>query len=181
MIEATSLVNATITLEPIITSLLTVVSGVVVYIVGEILHTTWIKPLQEYKQIKTKIVTLLTYYARDYCNVVDLANDGEKRIAEQIEVGKELRMLSSQLLGFIEQVSWFRVGIPSNVRLSKASEELMGLSNSLFSAYGQKPTNEDVKLNERRVAEVYSLLKVYKKCKIKNKEKSKKRKKSKAK
>ena len=161
MTEAISMV------EPIITALLTVVTGVIVYIVGEILHTSWIKPLQEYKQLKSKIVTLLTYYARDYCNIVDLVNDCEERKKEQAKVGEELRMLSSQLLGFIEQVSWFRVGIPSNKRLSKASEQLRGLSNSLFAPYNQKASTEDVDLNNQRVAEIYSLLKVYKKSKNK--------------
>lgn len=177
MTEAISMV------EPIITALLTVVTGVAVYICGEILHTIWIKPLQEYKQLKSKIVTLLTYYARDYCNIVDLVNDSEERKKEQTKVGEELRMLSSQLLGFIEQVSWFRVGIPSNKRLSKASEQLMGLSNSLFAPYNQKASTEDVDANNQRVAEIYSLLKVYKKCKEQsaknNKNKRKKAKKSK--
>ena len=159
--------------EALLTALLTVVSGVVVYICGEILHTIWIKPLQEYKQLKSKIVTLLTYYARDYSNIVDLVNDSEERKKEQAKVGEELRMLSSQLLGFIEQVSWFRVGIPSNKRLSKASEQLMGLSNSLFAPYNQKASTEDVDSNNQRVAEIYSLLKVYKKSKNKANNKTK--------
>ena len=174
MTEAISMV------EPIITALLTVVTGVAVYICGEILHTIWIKPLQEYKQLKSKIVTLLTYYARDYCNIVDLVNDSEERKKEQTKVGEELRMLSSQLLGFIEQVSWFRVGIPSNKRLSKASERLMGLSNSLFAPYNQEPSVEQGLSNEHIVNEIYYLLKVYKKSKKQNTKKSKnKRKKAK--
>jgi len=155
--------------EIILTSLLTVVSGVIVYIVGEILHTTWIKPLQEYKEIKSKIVTLLTFYARDYVNIVDTDKDSEKRKEEQDKVSEELRMLSSQLLGFIEQTSWFRIGIPSNNELLKASQELMGLSNSLFAPHKQKPSQEQAQFNRERVDEIYSLLKVYKKHKAKAK------------
>lgn len=48
----------------LITILITVVSGVLVYIIGEILQTVWLTPLQKFKAIKHDIAVTLTFYAR---------------------------------------------------------------------------------------------------------------------
>lgn len=48
--------------------LATVVSGVLVYIIGEVLQTIWLSPLQKYKQIKHDVAVALSYHARVYIN-----------------------------------------------------------------------------------------------------------------
>lgn len=45
--------------------IITVVSGVLVYIIGEILQTVWLAPLQKFKSIKHDVSVALTYYATD--------------------------------------------------------------------------------------------------------------------
>lgn len=54
--------------------LITVVSGVLVYIIGEILQTVWLTPLQKFKAIKHDIAVTLTFYARIYTNKIDAAH-----------------------------------------------------------------------------------------------------------
>ena len=122
--------------EIFLTSTLTVVSGVIVYIIGEVLQTIWLSPLQKYKEIKHDVAVTLTYYARDYNNVVDI-KDKEKIDLENIkEVSDKLRTISCELTGYIETLSWMKIGIPTKKDLSEAAKCLMGLSNSLTTPYG---------------------------------------------
>ena len=50
--------------ENVWTIIITVVSGVLVYIIGEILQTVWLAPLQKFKSIKHDVSVALTYYAK---------------------------------------------------------------------------------------------------------------------
>ena len=45
----------------LITCVLTIVSGVLVYIIGEIVQTIWLHPLQKYKEIKHDIEVSLSF------------------------------------------------------------------------------------------------------------------------
>ena len=55
--------------------IITVISGVLVFIIGQILKEIWLTPLQEYKKLKSKISFSLSYYAQYYSNVVDTDTD----------------------------------------------------------------------------------------------------------
>lgn len=156
------------------TVLITVVSGVCVYIFGEILQTIWIEPLQKYKQLKRDIVWALSYYANVYTNVIDSASADEKVKAEYADDRDKLRKLSCDIRSFVETLSWFRLGIPSKKRLIDASDELMGLSNSLTSPYGTVPTTAQCAQNRQVAERIYSALGVYsKKKKLKQTKKMK--------
>lgn len=122
--------------EILLTSSLTVVSGVIVYIIGEVLQTIWLSPLQKYKDIKHDVAVTLTYYARDYSNVVDVKDNNNCRFDVINEVSDKLRMASCELTGYIETLSWMKIGIPPKDDLKEAAEYLMGLSNSLTTPYG---------------------------------------------
>ena len=145
------------------TVLITVVSGVCVYIFGEILQTIWIEPLQKYKQLKRESVWALSYYANVYTNIVDLACADEATKGEYADVRDKLRTLSCEIRSFVETLSWFRLGIPSKKRLIDAADNLMLLSNSLFSPYNTPPTSGDHYRNREAAEEIYSALGVYSK------------------
>ena len=103
----------------------------------------------------------LSFYARVYTNIVDAANVDMTTREEYGDVSDKIRTLSCELKGYIETLSWFKIGIPSKKNLIKASETLMGLSNSLFSPYNTKPTTEENVRNKAMVNEVFSLLGIY--------------------
>ena len=46
----------------VLPTLITVISGVLVYMFGELLNTIWLRPLQEYKNIKSNIAKCLVFY-----------------------------------------------------------------------------------------------------------------------
>lgn len=141
--------------------IVTVVSGVLVYIIGEMLQTIWLAPLQKYKEIKHDVAVALSSYAREYTNVIDFACANDKQLEEYREVCDTLRKLSCEIKGFIETLSWFKVGIPSKKKLAEASDSLMILSNSLFSPYNTPPTVQDGHENKETANEVYKALGMY--------------------
>jgi hypothetical protein len=114
----------------------TVVSGVVVYVASEYVKEIWLSPLQEYKKIKQKVSYLLNNYACYYSNVVDPESATEEEKKEYRRVSLETRDLACELRAFIETISRVRFGIPQKDKIYDASAELIGLSNSYFTAYG---------------------------------------------
>ena len=157
------------------TVLATVVSGVVVYILGEILQTVWIEPLQKYKQLKREVSWALSYYANVYTNVMDQAVAPETIKSEYTAVSANLRKLSCDVRSFVETLSWFRLGIPPKKRMVEAAEELMLLSNSLYSPYETAPSSADGFENKQAADRIYSALGVYRKKKLTLRKKAKTR------
>ena len=147
------------------TVLVTVISGVLVYILGEILQTVWIEPLQKYKQLKREVSWALSYYANVYTNIIDRAVASETIKTEYSAVSDNLRKLSCDVRSFVETLSWFRLGIPTKKRLVNAADELMLLSNSLYSPYQTAPSPADGFKNKQAADRIYSALGVYRKKK----------------
>ena len=154
--------------ENVQTIIITVVSGVLVYIIGEILQTVWLAPLQKFKSIKHDVSVALTYYARVYTNVIDWVNADEDLRKEYDETADKLRELACEVKGFIETLSWFKLGIPSKKRLNEAYELLMLLSNSLFSPAHVAPTTEECRSNKETAEQVYAALGMYSRRKKKH-------------
>jgi hypothetical protein len=139
----------------------TVISGVIVFIIGQILTTVWLHPLQNYKDLKQKIAEKLSFYARDYTNVIDLAKASEKEKMIYADASDDLRQLSCELTGFIETLSWIKIGIPRRKNLKKAADKLMLLSNSFFSPYNVTPNSKNNQLNHDTANEIRRLMKMY--------------------
>ena len=154
-------------MENLITILITVGSGVLVYIIGEILQTVWLTPLQKFKAIKHDVAVTLTFYSRIYTNIIDAAHSTMSDREEYSEVSDKIRNLSCELKGYIETLSWIKIGIPSKKKLFEAADLLMILSNSLFSPYDVAPTTQDNRENKDVANQVFALLGMYSKKKSK--------------
>lgn len=153
--------------EQLIATMLTVVSGVIVgvlvFIVGQILTSIWLKPLQQYKDLKKETVYKLTYYANLYSNVIDLADysDSDKFVEEFKLASDELRKLSCSLKGFAETISWFRIGIPNQETINDSADLIMLLSNSFFTPYNTGESHEQNRENYYIANEIFKKLKCY--------------------
>lgn len=141
--------------------IITVISGVLVYIIGQILKEIWLTPLQEYKKLKSKISFSLSYYAQYYSNVVDLATCGEETKKIYIAASDEMRKISCELDGFIETLSWFKPCIPKKKNLYEASREIMGISNGFFCPYNTNETGIRINNNIKARNTIYKLLNIY--------------------
>ena len=137
--------------------ILTVVSGVLVFLIGEMLNVVWLQPLNVYKIIKKDIAKALTYYANIYTNVIDPTEKNESWKQEHINASNQLRELSCELEGFIQTLSWIKIGIPKKQKLKEATELLMYLSNCMFDPHKYQQ-NVD---NKNTATEIRKLLKIY--------------------
>jgi hypothetical protein len=136
----------------------TVVSGVLVYLAGLLVNEIWLSPLQQYKKIKQAISYNLTFYANMYTNVIDLADKDVVRIESYKKAGDELRRLASELRGFIQILSWFKPMMPSKKALWEASRCLIGLSNGFFCAYNTHETHQMIEDNDQNAKDICKFL-----------------------
>ncbi len=144
-----------------LTIFITVLSGVLVFVISEWMKEIWLTPLQNYKKLRGKVSKSLTMYACYYHNPVDIANHDNKLPDDYKTASEELRMLASELRAFIETLSWCKLGIPSKGELYDASAHLIGLSNSMMVPYN---THLDMGIDNSRENEneVKRLLRIYK-------------------
>ena len=137
--------------------LTTILSGVIVYLLGQYFHVVWLIPLQEYKEIRAEIARKLLLYANVYSNVVRNDEKSEKWKNEHIEVMAQLRLLAAELEGYIQTLYWFKLGIPSKKKLSQAASLILELSNSCFDPY----PIEQSKRNHDTAGKIRKLLRIY--------------------
>ena len=117
----------------LINLLVTVISGVAVYVFSELFTEFVLRPIQEYKQLKGKVSKLLVLYAQYYCN--PQPHGSEDRSPDWLAASDALRDLASDVAAYAETkpLSLFTFFIiPTKKKLSKASSLLIGISNSLF-------------------------------------------------
>ena len=146
--------------QSLLTCVITVISGVLVFIIGQYLLTIWVQPLQKYKELKQKISYSLTYYARYYNNVLDNAHRSLLEETSLYENGSdEIRKLASELRGFAETISWIHFGIPNKKVLYETSEKLIGLSNSFFSS--EQHIQDTISRNIDKVEKIKRNLKMH--------------------
>lgn len=110
----------------LVSMILTVLSGVLVFILGQLFIEYFLKPIQDYKKLRSNIAFALTYYADLYMNPV------EKRCEEYDEGKRKIRELSAQVRATIEIKPLGNIFIPQKEKLAKAAEGLMGLSNGFY-------------------------------------------------
>ena len=144
------------------TVLLTIISGVGVYVLCECIKEVWLTPLQEYKAIKKKVSYTLTMLASYYLNPIDLKGSTPEQTEPYRDAAIEMHVVASELRSFIEITSWLRFGIPANNDIYEASKLLIGLSNSFFTAYGKGDCDTDlIERNQKIIPNVRELLKLH--------------------
>jgi len=139
-----------------------VISGVLIYVIYDIIKGMFIIPRQEYKVLKQKVSYTLTMLASYYSNPIDLKGSTQEQTQPYRNAAIEMRVVASELRSFIEKKSWLRFGIPCNDDVYEASKLLIGLSNSFFTAYGTGDCDiAQIEINEKRVHKVRELLKLH--------------------
>ena len=84
------------------TVFLTVISGVLVFIISQLITERVIKPRNGLKRIKGKIICYLTMYARYIANPLYLNKDKDGEFDSYWASSCDLRMIASELAGHIE-------------------------------------------------------------------------------
>lgn len=133
---------------------LTVISGVLVFVLCQLFDEYWLKPIQQYKELRARISYSLTLYANLYMNPVEykLVN-----VREEIDnASLELRKLAAEVDSVAELKPFGNFFIANKRTLRKVSENLIGLSNSLYSPHPEVAVLQ----NDSRRKEIYKLLSV---------------------
>lgn len=120
--------------------LLTIVSSVSIFVFGQIILETFIKPLKEFNIIKAKIIIFRRFYANIISNPIDLATydktDSELKIIEKYKKCEdEFRKLSCKIYVFKYSNFLLKLFIVESGNIEDISKELMGISNSLYLPY----------------------------------------------
>lgn len=143
-------------LKDLVTSntFLTVISGVLVFVISQMFNEYWLRPIQNYKELRAKISYGLTLYANLYMNPVKYELLYETK--ERDSAANELRMLAAEVDSFVELRPWGNIFIARKKVLTEVSKNLMGLSNNFYSPHPGIATEH----NEKRSKEIYRLLKI---------------------
>ncbi len=146
-------------LEWIIPMMITVLTGVLVFLVGEFIRTKWSEPTARYVMLRSKISSALSYYANRYTSPVFL-NEQSSLLPEVYKIASdEFRQLACELRGFIEQKPIFLSNIPTKKILYEASSYLIGLSNGLIKADAND--SYTAKDNRSHAKHIKDLLSIY--------------------
>ena len=134
------------------TTFLTVISGVLVFVIGQLFNEYFLKPIQDYKNLRAKISYSLTLYANLYMNPVEL----KKATQEYSDASLEIRKLAASVAAMIELKPFGNIFIPKKSDLEKASEALIGISNGFI----VNDTFETTKHNDLNRNIIYKALKI---------------------
>jgi len=114
-----------------LTSALTIIGGVLVYTLGQIISKFFIEPVHEQAEIIGDISDALVYYAREYSSPGLLPRDMLD------EAHEKFRRLASLLKAKTYRIKWysfftlFRL-VPKLKSIEESSKQLIGLSNSVY-------------------------------------------------
>lgn len=141
--------------------ILTIISGVLVFFICEFVREVWLVPLREFHTIKSEICATMIYYAPYYVDPLDIkeANEAQKEVYK--EASKQLRQNACNLSGFAESLYLIHFGIPTKEKIYEASKQLIGLSNGLYTAFGKGHDLDQGEHNEGRVTKIKDALGIY--------------------
>jgi len=136
----------------LLTSSLTILGGVFVYAVGQIISKFFIDPIHRQGEIVGEIADALIYYAQVW------ANPGGLRKELLDEASGRFRQLASLLRSKSYMIKWYELLqslklVPELSKVGEASSSLIGLSNSLYNL-----TLDEGVDNFKRVEEIKKLL-----------------------
>lgn len=118
----------------------TVISGVVVFVVSQLIMEFLIKPHLEYKKLKNKILVSITYYSNLLVNPYNIGKDTPEadfekfRNSEWLMASEEMRKLGSEMAVYkkkhSQDVHKNLIGLSNGVWQYKDSQEQLGMQNN---------------------------------------------------
>lgn len=137
------------------TIFLTILSGVLTFVIGQVIVKLVIDPVQDLK----KTIGMVSHAMVERANVISNPGVLEKEVMDATST--ELRKLSSQLHAHLRLVPFYSrtsriFGLPSDAQVRKAAEALIGLSNGLY-----RTSDNIYEVNAKRVENVCDSLEIY--------------------
>ena len=139
------------------TTFLTVLSGVIVFVLSEFVMEYVINPKRKFKELKERIAYILAMYCCYYTNPYRFDKKIHVRdISEYTEASKEVRKIGAELSGYIGNIPVIRWH--KRKQLLEVRDCLIGLSNSfyLYSGEGLDTINNSKQL-EKRIKDILKI------------------------
>ena len=152
-------------MQGVITSnvFITVISGVLVFVLGQLFNEYFLKPIQDYKQLRAKIAYHLTLYAHFYMNPITIDQSNE----DYQNASYEIRKLAAEVDSIIELKPFANFFIARKKILREVSKNLIGISNGFYS----NDSFATIQHNDTCRNNIYKLLKITCRPEKKNKNK----------
>lgn len=130
------------------TVFLTIFSGVLTYVLGQLVLKLVIEPVQDMK----RTIGDISHSLIEHANVI--SNPGVPKEEVMAQTSQHLRKLSSKIQSHLYLVPIYPVTaaifrLPKKERVLEASEQLIGLSNSVYSAKNEKIYENNAKRVEK--------------------------------
>lgn len=115
---------------------LTILGGVIIFVIGQIILRFIIEPILELNRIRGEIAYSLIFYANVYRNARPEYTDLREDTKMRDDVQKIFREQASRLCPKASIIPWFKIWellkiVPKFQNVTAAAEELIGLSNSI--------------------------------------------------
>ena len=132
----------------VLTSCLTVLGGILVFVVGRIIEKFSIEPIHEQLRLTGEIADSLIFYANLY------SSPGIGKPEKMDEASKVLRQQASQLMAKTHAIPWYKLWqflriVPKHADVIEASKDLKGLSNSIHQGDPMVNHNRRKKIEKR--------------------------------
>jgi hypothetical protein len=137
------------------TIFLTILSGVITFVLGQLTLKLLIEPVQDFRRTIADIALALIEYANIYANPGATSSDIRK------PASADLRKLSSRLNAQMYLIPHYRLtakvfGLPSKSEIVEAASQLIGLSNGL-----SQSSSDLVVVNIQRAGRIRSVLNIF--------------------
>lgn len=122
---------------------ITVISGVIVFIISQCVIDFIINPHKEFLSLKERIAYALAMYCCYYHSPYNFNKKENVRAKEEYdEASKELRKIGSELAGYIGKVS--KIRFIKRKKLKDVKSALIGLSNGLYIYTSYSPIKDNI-------------------------------------
>jgi len=132
------------TLKIFLTSGLTIIGGVLIYTMGQVISKFFIEPIHSQAKCIEKISHSLIFYANIYANVRNDQHDIRKKVSNTTRHQASILAARTNMIKFYRLFELLML-VPKRNDVEKAVGELIGLSNSIF-----PPAGEDASINQSR-------------------------------
>ncbi len=131
----------------VLTSSLTIIGGITVYVIGQVIEKFLIEPIYEQAKFIGEIADSLIFYADI------ISNPGYGKPKKIDDASKQLRQQASQLMAKTHAIRSYKLMqflriVPKHKDIISARQNLIGLSNSVH-----REKNTDANYQRERVAE----------------------------
>ncbi|KKR13751.1 MAG: hypothetical protein UT42_C0039G0006 [Candidatus Falkowbacteria bacterium GW2011_GWA2_39_24] len=120
----------------------TVISGVLVFVISQIISKFFLEPIQKYKAIIGKIDNKLKFYANIITSPGITSEMAQPQKDKYLECSKVLRDLSCELEENYKQIPFVRI-VKLREEISEVAHCLIGLSNGIFN-FEDRRNNDDL-------------------------------------